>query len=78
MSSLVPLFILGITQCGYSSLVIIFFMLVISITILIGVLNDRRRYDAGIPLAVTCSAVISAACHPNSDEVPDAAFKPLQ
>lgn len=28
-------------------------------TLLLG----RRRYEAGIPLAANCSAVISAACH---------------
>jgi hypothetical protein len=26
-------------------------------------LLGRRRYEAGIPLAANCSAVISAACH---------------
>lgn len=42
-------------------------------------LLGRRRYEAGIPLAANCSAVISAACH-TKDRFADreAASLPLQ
>lgn len=69
---------MDITQTGYSPIAVIASIVVSSIVVLVGLLNGFRRYDAGIPLAGTCSAAISAACHPDSGEVPDAAFEPVQ
>ena len=36
-----------------------------------------RRYEEGMPLAGSCSAAISAACHPQADEV-DVSLVPLK
>ena len=35
---------------------------------ILGVGSGLRRYKGGIPLAGSCSAAISAACHPLVDE----------
>lgn len=34
-----------------------------------------RRYKSGMPLTSTCSAAISAACHPSTSETNDAPFR---
>ena len=44
----------------------------------VGTLNGFRRYKPGTPLAATCSAAIFTACHPNLDEVLNAACEPVQ
>ena len=33
-----------------------------------GIVNGFRVYDAGMPLAGSCSAAISAACHPKQQD----------
>ena len=67
----------AISTCGYSCIAIIFVLIVGSFLITAGFANSFRRYPSGIPLAGTCSAAISAACHPPTDDV-DAAFKEVQ
>ena len=67
-----------VTQCGYSPIAVIISVIVAGITVVVSVLNGFRRYETGIPLAATCSAAISAACHPDLDEEPNAAFEPVQ
>ncbi|KAI9803253.1 MAG: hypothetical protein M1825_002044 [Sarcosagium campestre] len=67
-----------ITQCGYSPIAIIISIIISGVMVIVGLVNGFRRYRPGIPLAGTCSAAISAACHPHPDEIPDAAFMPVQ
>lgn len=49
--------------------------LIVAVAILI--LMFWRFKSAGMLIAMSCSAVISAACHPTSDDV-DAAKKPVK
>lgn len=65
-----------ITTCGYSCIAIIFAILVGGTLLLVGVAFGFRRFPPGMPLASSCSAAISAACHPPADDV-DAAVLPL-
>ena len=54
----------SITSCGYSPIAI-FFVILTGCTMLIGMLIlGLKKYPVGMPLAGSCSAVISAACHP--------------
>ena len=66
----------NITTCGYSCIAIIFVLIVGSTLLLAGVALGFRRYKPGMPLASSCSAAISAACHPPADDV-GAAVLPL-
>lgn len=51
--------------CGYSPIAILTSILVGSLTLIVGLLNGFRRYPAtSMPLAASCSAALSAACHP--------------
>ena len=53
------------TTCGYSPIAILTSILVGSLTLIVGLLNGFRRYPAtSMPLVASCSAAISAACHP--------------
>lgn len=57
------------TTCGFSPIAILTSILVGSLTLIIGVMNGFRRYPAtSMPLAASCSAAISAACHPPSND----------
>ena len=67
----------AISTCGYSCIAIICVLAVGSFLITAGFLNGFRRYPGNIPLAGTCSAAISAACHPPADDR-DAAFKEVR
>ncbi|KAF6226121.1 hypothetical protein HO133_008987 [Letharia lupina] len=60
---------------GYSCIAIINGIILGAIVVLLGIMVGFRRYKPGIPLAGSCSAAISAACHPTEDD--DAADKPL-
>ena len=60
---------------GYSCIAIMTFILFGSILILLGLLNGFR-WHRGMPLAGSCSAAISAACHRPEEDV-DAAVKPV-
>ncbi|KAF4543969.1 uncharacterized protein LTHEOB_6635 [Lasiodiplodia theobromae] len=66
-----------ISTCGYSPVAIILTTALGSLIVLGGLGLAMRRYPAGMPLASSCSAVISAACHPPEGDV-DAAVLPVQ
>lgn len=67
---------LAVSTCGYSPIAIIFVIILGSLVVLIGIFCGSRRYAAGMPLAASCSAAMSAACHPpESDENPS--LKPV-
>lgn len=66
----------SISTCGYSNIAIISVILLGSIVILLGILAGSRKYKAGMPLVGSCSAAISAACHPFSND-PDASLLPV-
>ena len=67
----------SISTCGYSSIAIIFVIGFGSILPLIAIAHGFRRYPNGMPFAASCSAAISAACHPPEGDT-DVASKPLQ
>ena len=55
----------GLVACGYSPLAILVTLIFGSLVLLTGVAYGCGRYpEVGMPLAGSCSAVISAACHP--------------
>lgn len=58
-----------VITCGYSPVAILITILAGALVVIAGVANGRRRYKAGIPLAGSCSAAISAACHPPPGDV---------
>ena len=66
----------SISSCGYSPGAIVMTMIVASIIVLGALILAAKRYPIGMPHVSTCSAAISAACHP-SDDV-DAAVLPVQ
>ena len=67
----------SVASLGYSPIAIILTTLVGSVIVLVGSTLALRRYPAGMPLAGSCSAVISAACHPPKDDT-EAALAPVQ
>lgn len=66
----------SITTCGYSIIAIISVIILESIIVLLGLLTGLRKYKAGMPLVGSCSAAISAACHPLRND-PDASLLPV-
>ncbi|KAL8728643.1 MAG: hypothetical protein Q9166_005258 [cf. Caloplaca sp. 2 TL-2023] len=54
----------AIKSCGYSPRAILTTICVGAVVIIFGIANGFRRYKPGIPLVGSCSAAISAACHP--------------
>lgn len=62
--------------CGFSCIAIIFVIIVGSLMVVAVLVTGCQRLKPGIPVASSCSAAISAACHPPSDDV-NAAFLPL-
>ncbi|KAL4943625.1 hypothetical protein BDV06DRAFT_234506 [Aspergillus oleicola] len=66
-------------SCGYSPAAIIPAIILGSLLVLGGVVLGMRRFKSRMPLAVHCSAAISAACHPPSGSgTVDHALKPVQ
>ena len=59
----------SISTCGYSNIAIIFDIIFGCLLIFIGLAHGLRRYKPGIPLVGSCSAAISAACHPPETDV---------
>ena len=58
----------SISACGYSPIAIIFVIVFGFLVVLLGVTNGFRKTKGGMPLAGSCSAAISAACHaPEAD-----------
>ncbi|KAH8668084.1 hypothetical protein BGZ60DRAFT_43297 [Tricladium varicosporioides] len=67
-----------ISNCGYSPIAIIFSIVASGIMILSAVMLMFRRFPTGAPPVVsTCSAAISASCHPIVRD-PDMKFKELR
>jgi hypothetical protein len=58
-----------ISTCGYSTMAIILLLIVATFIAGSGLVVAQRRYKAGMPLASSCSAAISAACHPPAGDV---------
>jgi hypothetical protein len=54
----------SISKVGYSCIAIFFAIIFGSVAVIGAILNGFRRYTGGIPLVGSCSAAISAACHP--------------
>jgi hypothetical protein len=67
----------SILTCGFSCIAIIFLIGIGWLVLILGVGMGLRRYKAGMPLAGSCSAALSAACHPLADE-PDVALLPVK
>ena len=63
-----------ISTCGYSPMAMIFVIILGSIVVLLGICFGLRKARGGMPLAGSCSAAISAACHPPEADV-DASIK---
>ena len=59
----------SISTIGYSLIPLVVVIAVGCTTVLAAVLNGFRRYKPGIPLAGSCSAAISAACHPPENDI---------
>ena len=59
----------GISTCGYSPMAMIFVIILGSIVVLLGICFGFRKSKGGMPLAGSCSAAISAACHPPEADV---------
>ena len=64
----------GISTCGYSPMAMIVVIILGSIVVLLGIFFGSRTARSGMPLAGSCSAAISAACHPLEADV-DASMK---
>ncbi|KAK1641312.1 hypothetical protein BDP81DRAFT_504648 [Colletotrichum phormii] len=59
----------GVTACGWSPLGVLCVLVVIIVMMGFLIVAERRRLRFGVmPVAGSCSAAISAACHPDSDE----------
>ena len=66
----------SVMTCGYSCIAMLFVIILAVLCIIGGNANGFRRYKPGMPLAGSCSAAISAACHPpEGDE--NASTRPL-
>ena len=65
----------SVSSIGYSCIAIITVIVLGAVVILLGLLNGFR-WQQGMPLAGSCSAAISAACHRPEEDV-DAATKPV-
>lgn len=64
------------STCGYSPIAIIVFLIACGVALLSVIAMSFRKYKPGMPLARSCSAAISAACHrPETDE--HASTKPV-
>ena len=59
----------AISTCGYSPIALIFVIILGLIVVLLGISNGFRRAKVGMPFAGSCSAAISAACHPPATDV---------
>jgi hypothetical protein len=65
------------SSVGYSCIAIFCALILGGVVVLTGILNGFRRFAPGIPVAGSCSAAISAACHPPHDDT-SAALKPVK
>ncbi|KAE8446216.1 hypothetical protein EG329_012441 [Mollisiaceae sp. DMI_Dod_QoI] len=58
----------SILSCGFSCIALIFLIGIGWSVLIAGVGLGLRRYEPGMPLAGSCSAALSASCHPPVDE----------
>jgi hypothetical protein len=58
----------SILTCGFSCIALIFLIGIGWLIFIAGVGLGLRKYKGGMPLAGSCSAALSAACHPPLDE----------
>jgi len=58
----------SILTCGFSTIALIFLIGIGWLVLVSGVGMGLRRYRGGMPLAGSCSAAISAACHAENGE----------
>ena len=58
----------SISRCGFSLLALITVIIFGNVVVIGGLVNGFRVYDAGMPLVGSCSAAISAACHPTHQD----------
>ncbi|KAL4875002.1 hypothetical protein BJY04DRAFT_211669 [Aspergillus karnatakaensis] len=65
-----------VMTCGYSPKALIFAMILGGVLVSAALLLGIRRLKSPMPLALHCSAAISAACHPGSEA--GHALKPIQ
>lgn len=67
-------------SCGYSPIAIMFVIILAVVMMLFGVGTGMKRYNPGIPIAGSCSVVLSAACHmeDNNTANSEMASKPLR
>lgn len=56
------------SQVGWSPIAVVFGLILGSLMLLVALGIGFRRYGGEIPLVGSCSAAISAACHPHPDE----------
>jgi hypothetical protein len=66
----------SIATCGYTPVAIILTTVVATVIAIGGIVIGRFRYPAGMPVAGSNSAAISASCHPPEEDV-DAHLKPV-
>lgn len=66
-----------VSTCGYSPVAVILTAVTATFIALCGVSLGRLKLPVGIPLASSCSAAISAACHPPAEDV-NASLMPVQ
>lgn len=67
----------SIATCGFSNIALLFVICLGSLLVLIVLGHGFRRFESMMPLARSCSATISAACHPPELDT-DAASKPVK
>lgn len=66
------------TACGYSRLsLLVFFVVALVLVVAVGMIGIRHLQQK-IPMAASCSLVISAACHPAEDEGQDIHLKKVK
>lgn len=63
--------------CGYSVISLVVLIGILALGLLFTLLFSLRRLREKLPLAVNCSLVISAACHPPPDDF-ETYKKPVQ
>ena len=66
----------SVSTCGYSLIAIISVMVLGAVVVFLGIHIGFRRYKVGMPFAGSCSAAISAACHPPQSDT-NAFLKPV-
>ena len=66
-----------ISTCGFSPIALILATSLGAAIAIGGLIIGRFKFASGMPVAASCSAAISAACHPSSEDA-DASILPVQ